>query len=87
MGIGIGEPRQLDPSMNVFFGEQVDLSYRGLSIDEQDDLRDNLAENPEPVNLYLEAGDYVFAVIGSFVCAIVLGLAILGYFIHPFFLA
>ena len=65
----------------------AELACRSLDTDEQDDIRDGLAENPDPINFYLEAGDYVFAVIGSIAVAIVLGLAILGYCIHPFFLA
>ena len=64
-----------------------ELRCISLDTDEQDDIRENLAVNPNPINYYLEAGDYVFAVLGGLAVAIVLGLATLGYFIHPFFLA
>ena len=64
-----------------------ELRCISLDTDEQDDIRENLAVNPNPINYYLEAGDYVFAVLGGLAIAIVLGLATLGYFIHPFFLA
>lgn len=47
----------------------------------------NFAENPNPVNYGLEPGDIVFAVIGSLLLAIVCAATILGYCIHPFFLA
>lgn len=45
------------------------------------------ASNPNPINYGLEAGDIVFAVIGSILLTIVMFLILLGYFIHPFFLA
>ena len=47
----------------------------------------NFAQNPDPFNLGLEAGDIVFAVIGSIFLVIVGFLTILGFCIHPFFLA
>ena len=90
VSINLGGCRQLDYRTNFFNGVQLmpeELVCRSLDTDEQNDFRDELAENPDPINFYLEAGDYVFAVLGSIVVAIVLGLAILGYFIHPFFLA
>ncbi|XP_003388756.1 PREDICTED: uncharacterized protein LOC100631580 [Amphimedon queenslandica] len=46
-----------------------------------------LASNPNPINYGLEAGDIAFAVIGSILLTVVMFLIILGYFIHPFFLA
>lgn len=84
------ECRQLDPEHNLFNGTQLvsaDLTCRSLYSDEQDDLRERLAANPNPINYYLVAGDYIFAILGGLAVAIVLGLATLGYFIHPFFLA
>lgn len=90
MSINIGGCRQLDYRNSFFNNVQLtseQLSCRRLDTDEQNDIRDELAENPDPINFYLEAGDYVFAVLGSIVVAIVLGLATLGYCIHPFFLA
>lgn len=90
MSINLGGCRQLDPMYNYFGDTQLtsaQLSCRSLDVDEQNDIRDELAENPNPINFYLEAGDYVFAVLGAIAVAIVLGLATLGYFIHPFFLA
>ena len=45
------------------------------------------AENPRPINYGLEAGDIVFAVFGSVFLTILAGAIILGYVIHPFFLA
>ena len=44
-------------------------------------------ENPRPINYGLEAGDIVFAVFGSIFLTILTGAIILGYVIHPFFLA
>lgn len=88
--VSIGGCRQLDPDMNLYEGRELssaELACRSLSTDEQDDIREDLAENPNPINYYLEAGDYVFAVLGSVAISIVLGLALLGYCIHPFFLA
>ena len=90
VSINFGGCRQLSPEYNYFNNMNLtnsQLRCRSLTTDEQDDLREDLAENPNPINLYLEAGDYVFAVIGSIAVAIVLGLATLGYCIHPFFLA
>ena len=54
---------------------------------ESKDFADNLdfVENPNPVNFYLYAGDYVFAVIGSILVFSVLVVCIFGYFIHPAF--
>lgn len=45
------------------------------------------ASNPNPINYGLEAGDIVFSVIGSILLAGVLGLVILGFCVHPFFLS
>lgn len=45
------------------------------------------AENPDPTNFGLEAGDIVFAVFGSLFLLVVGGLTVLGFCIHPFFLA
>ena len=45
------------------------------------------ANNPRPINYGLEAGDIVFAVFGSIFLTILVGAIILGYVIHPFFLA
>lgn len=45
------------------------------------------ADNPNPINYGLEGGDIVFAVIGTILTAVVLGLVILGFCIHPFFLS
>jgi hypothetical protein len=45
------------------------------------------ADNPRPINYGLEAGDIVFAVFGSIFLTILVGAIILGYVIHPFFLA
>ena len=88
MSINLGGCRQLNPQYNEFNGVRTrDLNCTSLDTDQQNDIRDGLAENPNPINFYLEAGDYVFAVLGSIVVAIVLGLATLGYCIHPFFLA
>jgi len=78
---------EIDTSNNYFDGVPSNFSFVCLDKDQQRDLRDSLAENPNPVNFHLEAGDYVFAVIGAIVVAIVVGLVILGFFIHPFFLA
>ena len=47
----------------------------------------NFANNPRPINFGLEPGDIVFAVFGSIFLAIVGFLTILGFCIHPFFLA
>ena len=88
--MNIGGCRHIDPKDNYFEGTQLNATSmycRSLDDDERDDVRELLAENPNPINFYLEAGDYVFAVLGSIAVAIVLGLATLGYFIHPFFLA
>ena len=45
------------------------------------------AENPRPINYGLEAGDIIFAVFGSIFLTILAGAIILGFVIHPFFLA
>ena len=45
------------------------------------------AQNPDPINYGLTGGDIVFAIIGSILCAIVMGLVILGFCIHPFYLS
>lgn len=50
------------------------------------DLRP-FASNPDPTNFGLEAGDIVFAVFGSIFLVVVGGLTLLGFCIHPFFLA
>ncbi len=47
----------------------------------------SFASNTNPINYGLEAGDIVFAVFGSILLIILGGLIVLGYFIHPFFLA
>ena len=54
---------------------------------ESKDFADNLdfVENPNPINFYLYAGDYVFAVIGAILVFSVLVVCIFGYFIHPAF--
>ena len=44
-------------------------------------------DNPNPINFGLEAGDIIFAVFGSIFLAIVGFLTVLGFCIHPFFLA
>ena len=88
--INLGGCRQLSLEYNSLSGTNLNssnLQCISLDTDEQDDIRENLAVNPNPINYYLEAGDYVFAVLGGLAVAIVLGLATLGYFIHPFFLA
>lgn len=88
--INLGGCRQLSTEYNYFFGAPLNsttLYCRSLDTDEQDDIRAELAVNPNPINYYLEAGDYVFAILGGVAVAIVLGLATLGYIIHPFFLA
>lgn len=77
----------LNSRNNYFGGVPSNYTFDCWNRDQQENLRDSLAENPNPINFYLEAGDYVFAVIGSIAVAVVIGLAILGYFIHPFFLA
>ena len=56
----------------------VDGTYTSLS---------EFANNPRPINYGLEAGDIVFAVFGSIFLTILVGAIILGYVIHPFFLA
>lgn len=48
---------------------------------------EQFADNPRPINYGLEAGDIVFAVFGSIFLTILVGAIILGYVIHPFFLA
>ena len=48
---------------------------------------ERFADNPRPINYGLEAGDIVFAVFGSIFLTILVGAIILGYVIHPFFLA
>lgn len=48
---------------------------------------ERFADNPRPINYGLEAGDIVFAVFGSIFLTILAGAIILGYVIHPFFLA
>ena len=90
--MNIGGCRHVDPEDN--YAEEgtrqlnlAEMECRSLNEDARSDVREMLAENPNPINFYLEAGDYVFAVLGSIAVAIVLGLATLGYFIHPFFLA
>ena len=45
------------------------------------------ADNPNPINYYLEAGDYVFIVFGAILCAFLLFVVVLGFCIHPFFIA
>ena len=88
--INLGGCRQLSTVYNQFNRMALndsDLYCRSLDTDEQDDIRAELAVNPNPINYYLEAGDYVFAILGGVAVAIVLGLATLGYCIHPFFLA
>ena len=47
----------------------------------------NRAGNPNPINYGLEAGDIVFSVIGAILLSGVMALVILGFCIHPFFLA
>ena len=88
--MNIGGCRHVDPEDNFFNGvplNETEMRCTSLDEDARSDVREMLAENPNPINFYLEAGDYVFAVLGSIAVAIVLGLATLGYFIHPFFLA
>ena len=45
------------------------------------------AQNPNPINYGLTGGDIVFAIIGSILCTVVMGLVILGFCIHPFLLS
>lgn len=59
----------------------------GATIDTALSAGPNFAENPNPINFGLEAGDIVFAVFGSIFLVIVGGLTLLGFCIHPFFLA
>jgi len=47
----------------------------------------NFVNNPRPINYGLEPGDIVFAVFGSLFLLIVGALTVLGFCIHPFFLA
>ena len=47
----------------------------------------NFAFNPDPTNFGLEAGDIVFAVFGSIFLTAVGIMTLLGFCIHPFFLA
>ena len=49
--------------------------------------RSNFVRNPNPINYGLEPGDIVFAFFGSVLLAALSFLIILGYCIHPFFLA
>ena len=51
------------------------------------DNSEQAASNPNPINYYLEAGDYVFIVFGSILCGALVFVVVLGYCIHPFFLA
>lgn len=50
-------------------------------------MSQRFADNPRPINYGLEAGDIVFAVFGSIFLTIVGALTVLGFCIHPFFLA
>ena len=54
------------------------LAYSGLR---------PFARNPDPINFGLEPGDIIFAVFGSIFLTVVGGLVLLGFCIHPFFLA
>lgn len=49
-------------------------------------ILNNAAENPNAINFYLVAGDYVFIVIGAILSFSVLVLTIIGFVIHPYFL-
>jgi hypothetical protein len=70
---------------NMTFTNAVEGISRNLTSDRIDTTR--FAVNPNPINYGLEAGDYVFAVIGTLLLAVVMFLIIFGYFIHPFFIA
>ena len=50
-------------------------------------LPQQFASNPNPINFHLEAGDIVFAVFGTIFLTLLMGVVILGFCIHPFFLA
>ena len=50
-------------------------------------MTQEFAQNPDPINYGLTGGDIVFAIIGSILCAVVMGLVILGFCIHPFYLS
>ena len=54
--------------------------------DVADTIISNAAENPNAINFYLVAGDYVFIVIGSILSFSVLVLVVIGFFVHPYFL-
>lgn len=56
-------------------------------IDDAPGGRRNFADNTNPINYGLEPGDYVFSIFGAILTALVCGLIILGYFIHPFWFA
>lgn len=43
--------------------------------------------NPNPINFNLEPGDIVFSIFGAIFLTVVSGLVLLGFCIHPFFLA
>ena len=57
---------------------------RALSSSQIDMSR--FAANSNPINYGLEAGDIVFAIIGSILLAAVGFLIVFGYFIHPVFI-
>lgn len=65
----------------------VDGTNSSVSMNIESQSRRSFADNTNPINYGLEPGDIVFAVFGSILLTIVCGLIILGYFIHPFFLA
>ena len=60
-----------------------------VSLDQaRDDISDSaFGTNPDPINYGLEAGDIVFAVFGSLLLVALAFVILLGFFIHPFFLA
>ena len=45
------------------------------------------AENPNPINYFLAGGDIVFIVFGVFFLFLLVVLIMIGFCIHPFFLA
>lgn len=72
---------------NVSFEESDDASVSVQFGGDYTYSRSNFVRNPNPINYGLEPGDIVFAFFGSVLLAALSFLIILGYCIHPFFLA
>lgn len=82
---GQGLEAAMDPTLRaIFLGSYVGNTTIDTARSEQDQ---DFASNPRPINFGLEAGDIIFAIFGGLFLTVMMGLVLLGFCIHPFFLA